>query len=410
MKKEFISVHTKETAIRVQNSEINALRLKDIVKKGTRVYQGGKIGISGAIGNIPLETLEANAIDNLSLGIDYPFPLSKDNREHRCYNDKPIEAEAAFRIAESLLAVLRQDYPDFSFSESISVTEVVEEMNNTVGLNLKYQDSFFSIGLLLKDKKLANLFDGFLIYLGRRFDSDKFWSFNHTLLEAYRTKAELPAGQVLPVFYFEQDIITGFLARCLNGERFATGSSLFSKKLRQQLFNEKINLEQSRDSRFALTSFFDREGVVLAGDCYPLIEAGKLVNVFTDKKTAHQYNLPHTGAAAGEYDGMPRLSSTHLRFQTDTSDLQSALQGQPAILVAISSGGDFTPDGGFAAPIQISFLFDGQRILGKLPEFTVRSHINKMLGEDYIGTFDNDLFFYSDLPTQLQGFNLEIIR
>ena len=50
------------------------------------------------------------------------------------------------------------------------------------------------------------------------------------------------------------------------------------------------------------------EGVVLEGDAYSLIEKGRLVNVYTDKRTAHTYNLPHTGAASGAYDGMPTLS------------------------------------------------------------------------------------------------------
>jgi len=44
-----------------------------------------------------------------------------------------------------------------------------------------------------------------------------------------------------------------------------------------------------------------------------------------------------------------------------------------ASLTWISSGGDFTPDGGFAGPVQVSFLFDGERLIDKLPEFTVSS-------------------------------------
>lgn len=79
-----------------------------------------------------------------------------------------------------------------------------------------------------------------------------------------------------------------------------------------------------------------------------------------------------------------------------------------AILVVVSSGGDFTPDGSFAAPVQVSFLFDGERIIGKLPEFTMRSNVYKMLGEDYIGTFENKHLYLGE-QTILQGYYMTIV-
>ena len=51
-----------------------------------------------------------------------------------------------------------------------------------------------------------------------------------------------------------------------------------------------------------------------------------------------------------------------------------------------------------------------EKLLGKLPEFTMRSHLNKMLGQDYIGTFDNNILYLGDLPNQLQGYYMTIMR
>ncbi|HBI57115.1 MAG TPA: hypothetical protein DDY38_09845 [Firmicutes bacterium] len=415
MKQEFIVIRTKETAVKIQNSQINAVRLKDIVKKGVRVYENGKIGIAGAIGDIAEGTLLENAVQNLTAGIGYPYPHTTKNTEHRCYNDKPMTAEDLLALSESVLDTLRQEYSDFSFSETIAAAEIVQQMRNTEGLDLEYKDALFSIGLILKDKKSANLFDGFIVCEGRQFDPVQFWNITRPMLEAYRTPVALPVGETLPILAFDNSGTLGFLSNSLNGERYATGSSLFSAKMGKQLFNEKINLELNRNPKFGPAAFFDMEGVVLKDDCHPLIEAGKLVNVYTDKNTAHLYNLPHTGAAAGEYDDMPGLAAPRnapipLRFKTDSTDLKAALKGQPAILVVVSSGGDFTPDGSFAAPVQVSFLFDGERIVGKLPEFTMRSHLYKMLGEDYIGTFDNNAFYLGDLPTQLQSCYMTIMR
>lgn len=415
MKKEFIAIRHKETTARVQASQIDAVRVKDIVKKGVRVYEGGKIGISGAIGNTAESILLENAVQNLSTGIDYPYPLSQDKPDHRNYNEEPMSSQELLAHAESVLATLREEYPDFSFSEFISTTELNYQMRNSEGLDLEYKDAYFTLNLILKEKKTANLFDGAVVCESRRFDPERFWTFNRAFLEAYRNKVELPEGEILPIFTLGTDTLLGFLTRSLNGERYATGSSIFSSKIGQQLFSDRVTLELNRDPRNYFHPFFDMEGVVLPQDCIPLIEKGKLARVLTDKKTAHLYNLEHTGAATGEYDDLPsidgsRYASLPLTFRTDARDIPVALQGKPAIFAFVSSGGDFTPDGSFAAPVQIGFLFDGERIIGKLPEFTMRSHLSKMLGEDYIGTFDNNAFYLGDIPSQLQGYYMTIMR
>lgn len=410
MKQEFIAIQEKETAAKIQNTRINAVRTKDIVKKGVRVYANGKIGISGAIGEVAEEILVENAVQNLGTGIRYPYPLSKDRKDHRNYNDNPMSAEELMSITESVLETLGKEYSDFDFSETVSATEITNKMHNSEGLDLKYKDAYFSLVLVLKEKKSANLFDGLLACAGRQFDPDKFWAFNCAYLEAYRNPVDLPEGEVLPVFTLMPDSLLSFLNKSLNAERFATGSSVFSGKLGEQLFNEKITLEQNRNPLYEPRAFFDMEGVILPEDRYVLIEDGKLVSVFTDKRNAELYNLPHTGSASGDYDDMPSLTTVPLRFRTDSEDLQKALEGQPAILTVMSFGGDFTPDGSFAAPVQVSFLFDGERIIGKLPEFTMRSHLNKMLGEDYIGTFDNTVFYLGDIPSQLRGYYMTIMR
>ncbi|MFP4078887.1 MAG: hypothetical protein ACLFUQ_07070, partial [Candidatus Izemoplasmataceae bacterium] len=63
--------------------------------------------------------------------------------------------------------------------------------------------------------------------------------------------------------------------------------------------------------------------------------------------------------------------------------------------------------GHFAAPVQVSVLFDGEKIIGKLPEFTMKSHLFRMLGPDYLGTFDADGFYLGD-HVQIQGYTMTI--
>ena len=363
MKKESITIREKETTVRIQNTRIHAIRRKDIVKKGVRVFRDGRIGISGAVGDAPEDILEKSAIQDLNTGIAYPYELTGNRKDHRNYNPNPIDDTTLLSHVEEILEKLRREYPDFDFSEAVLTREVAWQMRNSEGLDLEYKDAWFDLGLLLKEKKSANLFDGFLMYHGRTFDRKKFWDFNQSYLDAYHNPVPLPEGDTLPVFTLEPEEMTGFLSRSLNGERYATGSSLFSGKIGEKLFHEKLTLEQDMSPLLRERPFFDMEGVVLENDCHALIEKGRLVSVFTDKRTADRYHLPHTGAASGEYDDMPGLSGAPLSFAVDSDEIKTALDGRPAILVIASSGGDFTSDGSFAAPVQVGFLFDGEHII-----------------------------------------------
>lgn len=408
MKTEFITLTNKETAAKIVNSKIDAVRVKDITKKGVRVYNNGKIGVSGAIGNIPNEILVQHATENLEADIEYPYEIESNFIDHRNVSSLKMSSESLLETAEEVLLELRNTHDTFWFSEKIAVNEVTYTYQNSEGLDLIYEDSWIELGLILKEKKSANLFDGFIQYIGRTFDKKRFWDFNHAYLTAYSNQVALPEGDKLPVFMLEAPELLGFMNNSLNGERYATGSSIFTGKIGENLFNEKIVLGQNFNPSKTFAPHFDSEGVVLKNDTCHLIENGKLVRVFTDKKTANQYKLPHTGAASGAYDGIPTLTGTRLRFETDSTSIPAVLKGKPAVLVVASAGGDFTPEGSFAAPIQVSFLFDGEKIIGKLPEFSIRSHLYKMLGEDYIGTFDNP--FYIAENSQLHGFYMTISR
>ena len=410
MKTEWIKIARKETAIKIRNTKIEGVRNKNIVSKGVRVYENGCIGISGCIGDTPDETLLSQAKENLLVHIEYPFELENSHKDHRDYRKEKISPEALYDYTSAVLDILRSEYPQFDFSETSSIYDIHYTMQNTEGLDLVFQDSVYDFSLILKDKKTANLFDGFLTCTGRKMDIESFWKANHPLLKAYSTPVPLPDRDKLPVIFIGYDAFSGFLNRCLNGEAYGTGSSLFSGKLNQKLFDSRINVFQYANPERTLSPFFDAEGVTLKNDAFPLISEGVFKCAFTDKKTANQFNLPHTGAATGAYDSIPTLGGVHLNLQTDTADLNAVLGGKPAVLVMISSGGDFTPDGDYAAPVQVSFLYENGIIAGKLPEFSVRSSLYKALGDDYLGTFDNTRFYIGDINNQLFVAEMDIVR
>ncbi len=409
MKKETVLIQNTETAVKVQNSAIAAVRKKDIAKRAVRVYENDAVGIGGAVGEISWKTLEKNAVADLESGIPYPFALEDERREHRDYRRKSFTDEGLQMAMEKILGTLNERFPALRFSEGLNQKEVRHRMENTEGLDLEYRDAHTELVLLVKEKESPNLLDNMVIYYGRDFDVDRFLDAADNFLRAHLEKASLPEGKKLPVFFPIHDSLNGFLNRALNGEAYATGSSILAGKLDEKVFDERITIEQNRDSERAFTAFFDTEGVVKPCDRVELVKDGKLVNVFTDKKTAAEHDLPHTGAAGGDHDDVPSLSGAPLRFVPDAKNIAASLKKGPAIFVSVTSGGEFTADGNYGAPVQCAYLFDGKRLLGRLPEFSIKSSLFDMLGKDYIGTFETDVVPYTDKPV-LQGFWMEIVR
>lgn len=115
--------------------------------------------------------------------------------------------------------------------------------------------------------------------------------------------------------------------------------------------------------------FFDAEGVVNNEYRYALIEKGVIKTPYTDKRTARKFNLPLTGNSDSLYDGVPEVGFINHKIEESQKTLKELLSGEIGIFVMVSSSGDF------AAPVQCAFLFDGERLIGKLPELQLSSNI-----------------------------------
>lgn len=396
MKKEYISIKVKETSIKLQASSINSIRVKDIERNAVRVFEDGKIGISGAVGASLVADLTKQGIDNLSSNISYPYELESNKKDHRNYKETSYSESELMKLTESIINSLNKEFDDFIFSESVKSVETDYTFKNTEGLDLRYQDEHFELGLIVKAKSSPNLFDTFIAWHGRNLDLDRLLAFIKQQLLAERNIVELPTEEKVPVFFLSPDSLGQFLIGQLNGETYGNKASLFENKIGEKLFDEKVSIVQNNDPKTSYSKFFDAEGVTKENDTVKIIENGVLKRVFTDKKNAKKFSLEHTGSASGGYDDIPNLGFTHLEPSVDSKDIYKTLNGKKAILAMVAAGGEFNADGNYATPVQASYLFDGKNIIGKLPEFSMSNDIYSMLGNDYIGTFISKYLYFGE--------------
>ena len=192
----------------------------------------------------------------------------------------------------------------------------------------------------------------------------------------------LPAEGRLPVFFEDGDeLVRSVFSRELSGMNFGSGGSLFSGKAGQQLFSGDLTLFNGRQR--ARLPFFDAEGV--AGEGFKYVEDGVLKAPFCDKKTANKFGFAPSGSAAASYDGAPETGPSCLTIKPGAKAIKDMLGGQPAVYVALASGGDYTSEGGFGTPAQLAFLMKDGKLIGRLPELQLSSSVYEMYGKDFLG-------------------------
>ncbi len=397
---------TKEIAFSVVQTEVESVRKKDVVETGFRVYEDGMIGVAGALGEcghlgVCDQKQEGKLVDKarekLNMGIEYPYPPSAQQSITMDMTCEIIPLPGLFPEILELLSQLRQQQPGFSFAYRISQTWVERDLVNDRGLNLHYRDHYMMVGLTYKEKTSASIIDGCIGYAARRYDRDEFLSMADHICTAFRQRLQpLPEGRYPVIFPEDFSLISNKFASDLFGRTFATGGSLFSGKRGEKLFSDHFTLYQCQDPRQRIGPFFDAEGVVNENYRYTLVDEGTLLCPYTDKRTAVTYGLPLTGSAGADYDEVPSLSCYPLKIGGSGNTLKELLGGQKGIYIHVADGGDYTPDGQFATPVQVAFLFDGERLLGRLPECQISGNLFDMFGAGFRGKSSDMLFPLTD--------------
>ena len=410
MNTEKYTTRVQELSLNVVQTEIDSIRKKDITKTGLRVYQDGKIGIAGAIGDYDEGALTQKAIDALALGISYPYDISSDRVETVEPESDLSEGQAFVSEMGQMLAELRGAQPSFSFSDKIALRTKDVRLVNDRGLDLQYSSTSIQVDLDIKDKGSSNILDAWAGYDGWRYDRAEFLRLTNVICDAYRRQVDIEEG-THPVFFLVDDYVyLGKLMESLHGLLYGTGGSLLSGKTGEKLFADHFTARQSRHWQDGVIGpFFDTEGTVNEGYRFNLIQDGVLLSPMTDKKHAAKFGLPLTGSASGDYDSVPTLGRwSPIQIASTGKTMKELLNGEQGVLVWIAAGGDFTPDGHFATPVQLAYLFDGETLVGRLPELNVSSHLYDMFGKDFIGVSTDSLTSLGKLD--LIAMNMEVSK
>ena len=388
MLKEIVTQKEKTTDLSVTGGKISAILRSNVTKTGLRLYDNNCLAIASAIGAYDENELINSAKQLLKFKLPYDAkPEENIKRTVDLSGELKLSDEEFVEQSRKLLEQLGKKYPDFLFSHKLRMIESEQSLLNDCGTALIYKDKIIQLTLMNKHKDSKSLMDGFGIVYSRELDFDKALSSLSLGCDVYTNKIDFSEkGEKIPViFSADSNVTLAKFVTDLRADTFNSGASLFSGKIGEKLFSEDFSLYVDRNSKEGMERFFDGEGVVLPNDKYALIEKGVLKSPYTSKRMAKQYGYDITGSASFVYDSAPDASPGGISIKRSNKTLKELVGGQKAIYITSASGGDFTPQGEYASPIQTAYLFDGEKLIGRLPQLSMRSTVFDIYGKDFIG-------------------------
>lgn len=379
------------TEIKYEENKLLSFHKRNTKTTSYRLYQDGKVGIHCQVGEISDEEGFARAEDNLlERPRLYPFELETGNR-HRDKTERLFTDQELLDIAKDCMDYICGKYPQFTFSANFIQSKKVDSCVNDKGMDYSNTDCAVSVNIGFKHVESKDISDGGFGLGIRNFDKQVFCKMADDYLANYEKEVELPDEIIIDMQYYS---LLGMLSGCLNGENIALGISLLSGKIGEKIFSEDFTLANDvSDEECWFDPFWDGDGCVTDNDKRILIDRGVIVTGYADKKTAKKYGISHTGNAGIDYADIPGPGVANLRITRSEKTVKELLAGRYCVIPVEWNGGGFADNGDYTMPIQCALLSDGEKILGKVPPFTMISNLFDMFGKDFIGVgADNPIY------------------
>ena len=394
MEKEFIKKTEQSVTLNVTAGKIDSFRKKEKTTGTVRVYENGCIGVAGSLGEPNEEELIEKAKEALAFGIPYPCSLEGPLEKEEIRDEEIIPVSEFIPTMQRFLDRLGELCPNFALTNKIGMTRSRTEYKNSLGRHLISCGRELSINLVAQSRGSGNLFDTGFGWSGDHFDEEALLAEFKREYDAFYKPVDIEPGRY-PILIEPAQLLYRYLNHFV-GDLYAAGASLLNGKLGEKVFSDKLTLKADMNLHTAPNGcFFDAEGCV-APDMRPsLVENGVLKGLLTTKKTAAAYGLPNLGTAAATYDGVPDMDLPGLYAEPTAKSLKELVPGK-AVLVVVAAGGDATPEGHFATPVQMAYLMENGELVGRLPDITISGDFFDLLGKDYVGTSHDD---------PIEGFN-----
>ena len=391
MEKEKYTQRRINSAVKIVENKIVSFDKSDAIEYSFRVYKDGLAGIHYQQGKMSDEDGFAKAEKNLERKRPYPFELEKGVRS-RDKMEKPLTDQELMSTAEKMLKYLHKKYPDYTFEGKVGTSIWEKDAENSLGMKYHAKDGNSAISISFKHKDSKDISDGYVHFTQRTLKIRSFYKIADNYLENFTKTLPMPEECIIVDKYYDY---TEKLYENLSLEKLKLGTSLLCGKVGQKVFADDLTvLHDVSDKNTWMSSFWDGEGVVPKNDKVCFIKNGKILRGYCDKKIAKKFRTKTTGNAGFNYSDIPSGSFNTMTLKIGNKSIQELLNGKLGIIPVQAYGGGFKEKGEYTMPVQIGLLTDGEKILGRVPPFTISTNVFDMFGKDFLGVakFNKEIF------------------
>lgn len=382
MKHDILTVNEETLSIEMVAGKINSSRLKNITKKGIRLFQNHKIYTTSFVGEISDAELIKKAEETKSVGIpfDYDWPPVAELKiiDEESLKEPLSSIKEAIALTQEFILSLSDNFIfNGRFERSIRTTR----LTNSDGLSLTKKFAGNEWYYIYRQVGSPQILDGYLEENGRSLDINDVFEKNSPFIKKYKNEIPFKNGKY-PVLFIEGGTLLRKLSESFLAESYFEGSALFSGQLNKQRFAKEFSLyDVNYSPKHGIYNKFDDEGTIRELSYLPLIEKGIMKTIIADLRTAHKYGVEATGNGQRQFDTAVTTGFNGLVIGSGKRSTQEILNSlESCVVVFMGHGGDFTDKGDFSTPLQLSYLVQKGEIIGRLPQLTVKSTTQDMFG------------------------------
>lgn len=387
MEYDILSLDEQISSLSAEGNKITAQKGSHIKRYGVRRFESGMLFQASRLGEADHNRLVQDTKDWGGQGVsfDYSFaPEKVDNRSLPFLNDE------FFKAYTEMFYYLSSKYNNYVFSGRCNIKNIKKSLYGSYGIDFSSSAGFCEWFFDYQRKGSGNILDGYFSDISNDVSQmQKTIKYHEQFLAAENKQLNI-ADKSLPILLIDNMEPLKKLKESFLINKYSEGSSLFSGKVGSNLFHSDVSIiDQNYNPSCGQIDFFDGEGVVRDGEL-KLIDNGKFVSTISDLRFAKKFQTTSTGNGKRIYNRGVNLGFNQLIFNKGKNSLEKILSKLDRCIVAlVSVGGDSNDLGEFSSPVQISYLVEKGEVVGKMPQFTFKTSVDKYLKTNFIEMSSN---------------------
>lgn len=407
---DILKITEESLAIETIAGKINSFRNVSIERTGARIFKDNKIFTGSIVGKSTKEDLIKKTEAQALVGIDYNYELPKNKNYH--YVSKNFSDLDKKSFMEEVQAFESDELGFFSnefvFTGKHKVENIVRELESSEGVHSVVKQQIKTMSYNFKKIGSPNLMDGFFYTIGSESKIRNTFKAFKPYLEMFNKEVKIADGEY-PVLIVDGE--ASYYSKLLESflpHKYFEGTALFSGKIGEKLFHQDFSLiDHAFLPEHGIVSMCDKEGVLRDEAQLYLIENGVMKNIISDLRYANKYKIKPTGNGQRNFDTTSSVGFNAVTMKPGKRSVETILKDLDKCIVAFMAfGGDFTDKGDYSTPIHLGYLVEKGKIIGKIPQVTMTTTIQKMFNESFIEIANNEFFESNYHPSFFHKVNI----